>query len=69
MSEIAIMTDSNSGIMPLKEKKAGIHVIPMPILIDERTYYEGYDITTEEFYEKTDPRRISHHFPSRPRLQ
>ena len=52
MSEIAIMTDSNSGIMPAEGKKAGIHVIPMPILIDERTYYEGYDITTEEFYEK-----------------
>ena len=52
MSEIAIMTDSNSGIMPAEGEKAGIHVIPMPILIDERTYYEGYDITTEEFYEK-----------------
>ena len=52
MSEIAIMTDSNSGIMPAEGEKSGIHVIPMPILIDERTYYEGYDITTEEFYEK-----------------
>ena len=46
------MTDSNSGIMPAEGEKSGIHVIPMPILIDERTYYEGYDITTEEFYEK-----------------
>ena len=34
MSKIAIMTDSNSGIMPAAGKEAGIHVIPMPILID-----------------------------------
>ena len=52
MSKIAIMTDSNSGIMPAAGKEAGIHVIPMPILIDEKTYYEGQDITPEEFYEK-----------------
>ncbi len=52
MSKIAIMTDSNSGIMPAAGKEAGIHVIPMPILIDEQTYYEGQDITPEEFYER-----------------
>ena len=46
------MTDSNSGIMPAAGKEAGIHVIPMPILIDEQTYYEGQDITPEEFYER-----------------
>ncbi len=52
MANIAIMTDSNSGIMPTAGKEAGIHVIPMPVLIDERTYYEGQDMTPEEFYHK-----------------
>ena len=52
MPKIAIMTDSNSGIMPQEGNAQGIHVISMPILIDGRTYYEGYDITPAEFYEK-----------------
>lgn len=52
MANIAIMTDSNSGIMPAAGNEAGIYVIPMPVLIDEQTYYEGQDITPEEFYEK-----------------
>lgn len=52
MPKIAIMTDSNSGIIPQEGNAQGIHVISMPILIDGRTYYEGYDITPAEFYEK-----------------
>ena len=52
MPKIAIMTDSNSGIMPQEGNAQGIHVISMPILIGGRTYYEGYDITPAEFYEK-----------------
>ena len=58
MSGIAIMTDSNCGIMPGCEimpeegRKLGIHVIPMPVIIDGRTYFEGVDITAEDFYKK-----------------
>lgn len=52
MPETAIMTDSNCGIMPAEEAKYGIHVLPMPIIIDGKTYFEGIDITADEFYEK-----------------
>lgn len=52
MSEIAIMTDSNCGIMPEEGRKLGIHVLPMPVIIDSRLYFEGVDITAEDFYRK-----------------
>lgn len=52
MPEIAIMTDSNCGIMPSEESTYGIHVLPMPVIIDGETYYEGIDFTLDEFYEK-----------------
>lgn len=52
MPDIAIMTDSNSGIMPSEEEKYGIHVLPMPVIIDGETYYEGINITLEDFYRK-----------------
>ena len=52
MSGIAIMTDSNCGIMPEEGRQLGIHVIPMPVIIDGRTYFEGVDITAEDFYKK-----------------
>ena len=52
MPEIAIMTDSNCGIMPEQGEKLGIHVLPMPVIIDGQTYYEGIDISLEEFHQK-----------------
>ena len=52
MPGIAIMTDSNCGIMPAEGEKLWIHVLPMPVIIDGRTYYEGIDITLEQFHEK-----------------
>nr|WP_294494588.1 DegV family protein [uncultured Mediterraneibacter sp.] len=52
MPGTAIMTDSNCGIMPSEETNYGIHVLPMPIIIDGKTYFEGMDITLEEFYQK-----------------
>lgn len=52
MPRTAIMTDSNCGIMPEEESHYGIHILPMPIIIDGKTYFEGIDITMEEFYQK-----------------
>ena len=48
--KVAIMTDTNSGITVEEGKKLGIYVIPMPVLIDGSTYYEGVDLSHEEFY-------------------
>ena len=52
MSDIAIMTDSNCGIMPGCEPYSDIHIIPMPVLIDGETFYEGKSITADAFYRK-----------------
>ncbi len=52
MPGIAIMTDSNCGIMPSEADKYGIYVLPMPVIIDGETYYEGINITLDEFYKK-----------------
>ena len=52
MPEIAIVTDSNSGITQEAGRKLGIHVLPMPFMINEDTFYEDIDLTQEEFYEK-----------------
>lgn len=50
-SDVAIMTDSNCGFMPREGEEMGITVIPMPVLINGDVYYEGKNITTEEFYQ------------------
>ena len=52
MPGIGIMTDSNCGIMPSEETSYGIHVLPMPVIIDGRAYGEGVDITPDDFYRK-----------------
>lgn len=52
MPRTAIMADSNCGIMPEEEPHYGIHILSMPIIIDGKTYFEGIDITMEEFYQK-----------------
>ena len=52
MASIAIMTDSNSGIMPSEGIHYGIHVLPMPVIIDGETYSEGIDISLDEFFRR-----------------
>ena len=52
MPNVAIVTDSNSGITQAGSKELGVHVLPMPFMINEETFYEDIDLTQEEFYEK-----------------
>lgn len=52
MSKIAIVTDSNSGITQDQAKELGIHVLPMPFMIDGETYYEEITLSQEEFYQR-----------------
>ena len=52
VSKIAVATDSNSGITQEQAKEYGVYVIPMPFFIDGETYYEGINLTQEQFYEK-----------------
>ena len=52
MPRVAVVTDSNSGISVEEGRKLGVAVVPMPVLIDGKIYYEGEDLTQEQFYEK-----------------
>ena len=52
MSKIAVITDSNAHITPQEAEKLGISVVPMPFTIGDETFYEGINLTREEFYEK-----------------
>ena len=50
----AIVTDSNSGITQKQGESLGIYVLPMPFMVDNRTYFEDIDLTHQEFYERMD---------------
>lgn len=50
MTKIAVVTDSNSGITQAQAAKLGIHVLPMPFMINEKTYFEDINLTQEQFY-------------------
>lgn len=50
--KIAAATDSNSGITQEQAKQLGVHVLPMPFIIDGQMYYEGVDLTHEEFFRR-----------------
>lgn len=52
MAKIAIVTDSNSGITQKQGKELGIHILPMPFMINEEPFFEDINLTQEEFYEK-----------------
>lgn len=48
--QTAIITDSNSGIFEQEGREMGVFVVPMPVILDGNTYYEGKDITHDEFF-------------------
>lgn len=52
MGKVAVLTDSNSGITREEADRMGVFVLPTPVYIDDRLYYEGVDIDNDTFYEK-----------------
>lgn len=52
--KVAIVTDSNSGITQEQAKTCGIHVIPMPFLINGEVFEEDINLTQKEFFERLD---------------
>ena len=45
----AVVLDSNSGLTKEEARELGIHILPMPFMIDGKEYLDGKDITQEEF--------------------
>ena len=48
--KVAVLTDTNSGIMGDEAEKKGIYVMPMPVIIEDEIFYEGQNLTEEQFY-------------------
>ena len=44
----AILTDTNSGIYSDEAQRLGIFVMPMPVIINSETYFEGVNLTEEQ---------------------
>ena len=51
MKKIAIVADSNSGYTQEEARAAGIFLVPMPFYINEEEYFEGVNLTQEQFFE------------------
>ena len=53
--KVAIMTDTNSGILPNEGAEKGIYVLPMPFIVDGENYLEidgdGFDEVIGNVYE------------------
>ena len=47
----AIMTDTNSGINKKEADELGIFLLPMLVIVKDKTYLEGIDISLGEMYE------------------
>lgn len=54
MLKVAVMTDTNSGILQNEADKLGIALLPMPFVINGENYLEGVNLTHDEFYELLD---------------
>lgn len=52
MSNIAIVTDSNSGITQEQAAEIGVYVLPMPFYINGELFFEEITLSQEEFYRR-----------------
>ena len=61
MKKIAIVADSNSGYTQEEARAAGIFLVPMPFYINEEEYFEGVNLTQEQFFEYLKMMQMSIH--------
>ncbi len=47
----AIVTDTNSGMLPSDAEEHGIILLPMPVIINGKEYLEHVNLTPEHFYQ------------------
>ena len=51
MKKVAIVTDSNGGLTEEEARALGVTVLPMPVYIDKKLYFEGVDLSQDKFFE------------------
>ncbi len=49
--KVAVMTDTNSGILKDEAEELGIFCMPMPVIINEKDYIEGVNLSRANFFE------------------
>lgn len=49
--KVAIMTDTNSSITIEEGQRDGIFLMTLPVIIGEKTYIEGENLSTKELYQ------------------
>lgn len=63
--KVAIATDTNSSLVQRQAQEMGVYLLPMPVIIDEKEYFEGVDITNPQLYQAmAEHREISSSQPS-----
>ncbi len=51
MGRVAVVTDSSACVPREVVKQYGIHILPLILIFEDRSYRDGVDITAQEFYE------------------
>lgn len=66
MEKIAWITDSTCLMDPELAQNLQVHIVPLHVIFGEKSYREGLEISSEEFYEKmkTEPNLPSTSQPS-----
>lgn len=59
MSNIQIVADSTCDLSPTLKEKYNIAVIPLNIVMDDKSYYDGEEITPEEIFKWSDANRTT----------
>lgn len=52
MGKVAILCDTNCGIMKEEAEKIGVFIQPMPFYINDELFYEGVNLSHEDFYKR-----------------
>jgi len=54
LQDVAIVTDSSSGLPREILERLGIHMVPIHVTFGSQTYLDGVTMSTEEFYQRLD---------------
>lgn len=52
MEKIAVVTDTGSNLSFEQAKELGIYLLPLQITIDETTYQDTLEISTQDIYKE-----------------
>ena len=48
---VKVFVDSGSSIKQEEKEKLGVEILPLKIMLDEKEYLDGVDLSIDEFYD------------------